>query len=229
MFGRRLTLLGMALMSALMLGVNCYYDLNGSGKVDPDLYLEEAIRDAVAKQPGADPATVTELRVINRGITDLSRLSSLTNLRFLELGGNNMIRDISPLASLANLTFLGIGHNLISDVSPLTSLTNLSSLNLGTNRISDISPLTSLTNLKSLNLAANRISDISPLASLTNLNSLDLQLNQISDISPLVENSGLGEGDEVWLGGNNLDLSEGSGDLEDIRQLQGRGVLIYYG
>jgi len=32
----------------------------------------------------------------------------------------------------------------------------------------------------------------------------------------------------LWLGKNNLDLSEGSEDLENIRQLQGRGVKVHY-
>jgi hypothetical protein len=43
-----------------------------------------------------------------------------------------------------------------------------------------------------------------------------------------VENSGLGVGDIVFLANNNLDLSEGSEDLENIKQLQGRGVEVHY-
>jgi hypothetical protein len=43
-----------------------------------------------------------------------------------------------------------------------------------------------------------------------------------------VANSGLGEGDTLRLAGNKLDLSEGSEDLENIRQLQGRGVVVHY-
>ncbi len=50
--------------------------------------------------------------------------------------------------------------------------------------------------------------------------------NQISDISPLLENSGLGEGDEVLLDNNNLDLREGSEDMENISQLEERGVVV---
>jgi len=53
-------------------------------------------------------------------------------------------------------------------------------------------------------------------------------MNPISDISSLVENSGLGEGDYVLLENNNLDLSEGSEALENIRQLEGRGVMVQY-
>ena len=62
-----------------------------------------------------------------------------------------------------------------------------------------------------------------------NLTGLRLGNNQISDISPLVENSGLEEGDEVvLLRNNNLNLSEGSEDLENIRQLEARGVSVSY-
>jgi type II secretory pathway component PulC len=43
-----------------------------------------------------------------------------------------------------------------------------------------------------------------------------------------VENSGLGEGDVVLLKVNNLDLSEGSEDLENIRILEERGVEVDY-
>lgn len=57
---------------------------------------------------------------------------------------------------------------------------------------------------------------------------LQIHNNQISDISPLVENSGLSEDDSITLAGNNLDLSEGSEDLENIRILEARGVRISY-
>jgi len=43
-----------------------------------------------------------------------------------------------------------------------------------------------------------------------------------------VENSGLGEGDRVLLEINNLDLSEGSEDLENIKILEERGVDVDY-
>ena len=66
------------------------------------------------------------------------------------------------------------------------------------------------------------------MASLTNLRTLYLWGNDISDLSPLVANGGLGEGDEIRLGDNSLDLSEGSEDMDNIRQLQARGVTVYF-
>ena len=123
---------------------------------------------------------------------------------------------------------LHLHENQISDISPLQNLTSLTWLRLWVNQITDISPLQNLTSLTELHLGNNQISDISPLENLTSLTRLELEKNQISDISPLVENSGLGEGDVVGLEKNNLDLSEGSEDLENIRQLEGRGVVVRY-
>ncbi len=91
----------------------------------------------------------------------------------------------------------------------MTGLTNLHRLWLGGgNQISDISPLSNLTNLQWLNLESNQITDIGPLSGLTNLRDLYLRHNQISDISPLVNNPGIGEGDEVDLRGNPLDIPQ---------------------
>ena len=79
-----------------------------------------------------------------------------------------------------------------------------------------------------LRLEENEISDITLIENLTSLNVLELDRNQISDISPLVENSGLGTGDTIGLSDNNLDLSEGSEDMENIKNLEGRGVEVNY-
>lgn len=51
------------------------------------------------------------------------------------------------------------------------------------------------------------------------------------DLTPLVRNSeggGLGSGDTVELGGNNLDLTPGSGNMADIQRLQEKGVTVRY-
>ena len=170
---------------------------------------------------------LTGLEFWENQISDISPLASLTNLTRLELHGNQ-ITDISPLTSLTYLTRLEFWENQISDISPLASLTNLSYLQIGRTSLNDISPLAPLTNLTTLHLLANQISDISPLASLTNLTTLHLLANQISDISPLVENVGLGQGDAVFFRTNNLDLSAGSEALQNIAQLEDRGVTVFY-
>lgn len=67
----------------------------------------------------------------------------------------NQISDITPLTSLTKLTYLDLCVNEISDVAPLKSLTNLYYLNLNDNKINDITPLESLTSLKILSLHGN--------------------------------------------------------------------------
>ena len=73
-----------------------------------------------------------------------------------------------------------------------------------------------------------QIIDISVLQNITSLVELLLSSNQVSDIAPLVANTGLGSGDEVWLANNNLDLTPGSDDMNDIQTLQSRGVMVHY-
>ena len=57
----------------------------------------------------------------------------------------------------------------------------------------------------------------------TGLRWLDLTSNQIEDISPLVENTGLDQGDRVFLGGNPLTSAS---FREDVQQLIDRGVAV---
>jgi hypothetical protein len=57
---------------------------------------------------------------------------------------------------------------------------------------------------------------------------LYLKNNKINDISPLVRNPGLGEGDEIHLEGNPLNLSPGSINMLYIQILQNRGVIVFY-
>ncbi len=176
----------------------------------PDENLEAAVRDALGK-PVGEEITVAEL-------------ATLTTL----VAESSDITDLSGLEYCTDLTGLGLQGNQINDITPLANLTSLNDLVLYGNQISDISHLSNLTNLTGLGLRDTQISNISPLVNLTNLTWLRLDENQISDISALVENSGLDSEDEVWLENNNLDLSEGSEDMENIKALEDRGVVVHY-
>ncbi|WP_448523986.1 leucine-rich repeat domain-containing protein [Pseudothermotoga sp.] len=197
-----------------------------------DLNLEKAVRSALkisSDQPitRADMARLTNLSVRNKSIQNLSGLECAINLKELRLN-NNQISDLCPLSTLTNLKWLYMDNNQISDILPLANLFNLHTLSLSNNRISDIQPLSNLTNMEWLDLSNNQIGDISPLASLTNLKWLILNNNQISDISALVNNAGLGKGEMVELRDNPLDLSPGSGDMQNIEALRNRGVIVRY-
>ena len=117
-------------------------------------------------------------------ISDVSALSSLTNLRILDLSFN-AISDVSPLSDMTHLLWLSLSSNTISDVSALSDLTSLKRLYLDKNTISDVSALSDLTRLEKLFLDNNTISDVSALSGLTSLTWLYLHNNMISDVSAL--------------------------------------------
>ena len=135
-------------------------------------------------------------------VSDLSALSGLTNLTWIELA-NNRISDISPIANMTHLTSLGLTNNRISDISPIAAMTHLAWLRLENNTISDISPIAAMTHLESLSLGGNSISDVSPLAGMTHLKSLSLWNNTFSDISVLSELTNL-----TWLELHNNNISD---------------------
>ena len=94
------------------------------------------------------------VNVFTNSITDLSPLSELTGLMYLQLHTNS-ITDISALAELTSLTSLDFQRNSITDISPLSGLTSLTSLVLWGNSITDINPLSGLTSLRDLYLREN--------------------------------------------------------------------------
>ena len=213
----------------------------------PDPNLRAAIETAFGKEE-SDPITPSEMAALTRlearnanisdltglefatnlihlyfpenSISDISPLAGLTNLIYLSLWDNSIL-DISAVKNLTNLTELSLGGNSVMDISPVAGLTQLTLLHLPSNSISDISAVADLTNLTRLNFWGNSMSNISAVAGLTELRDLHLGENNISDLSLLVANTGLGNGDKVYVRGNPL-------SYESIRThiptLQSRGV-----
>jgi hypothetical protein len=217
----------------------------------PDSNVRAAVKTALGKAKGdpitpSDMATLTRLEAQNTNISNLTGLEGATNLIELILD-NNSISDISPVAGLTKLTELILWDNNISDISAVVRLTNLKTLGLGGNLITDISAVTGLTNLTFLHLPGNRIADMSLVAGLTqlawlylggtnitdlsflsgltNLETLGLEYNSISDLSPLVANTGLGEGDTIYVQGNPLSYQS---IHTHIPALQSRGVTVEF-
>jgi hypothetical protein len=110
----------------------------------------------------------------------------------------------------------------------VNDLTNLTILQARFRSITDLDGIERCINLTTLNLNNNLISDISPLSSLTKLTEIRLSNNRIHDISPLVRNSGLGKSTTIWLENNNLDLTEDSENMQNIKTLQDRGVEVVF-
>ena len=173
--------------------------------------------------PLAGLTLLTWLRLQQNSISDISSLAGLTQLQDLAIYLNS-ISNLSPLAGLTQLKYLDLGDNLISDLSPLAELTNLEHLHVAGQPISDLSPLSGLMNLTRLGLWHTSISDLSPLAGLTHLEFLKLHNNSVSDLSSLVVNTGLGDGDTIWVFANPLSNISINTHIPTLRS---RGVTVH--
>lgn len=124
-----------------------------------DSALGAAVREAAdALGGGASVSTLTSLTARARGITDLTGIEQLRNLRQLDLADNH-ISDIAPLANLDSLTFLDLTANRVSDLKPLARLTQLEIVLLAGNLVADVSPLLALPQLSTVVLAANPLGE----------------------------------------------------------------------
>lgn len=85
-------------------------------------------------------------------IEDLAPLSSLKNLRALNISSLHKVSNLSPLAGMKDLTSLRLSGYSLADYSPLYGLTNLEDLFLPFCQLSDPAHLAKLTNLKKLTL-----------------------------------------------------------------------------
>jgi Leucine-rich repeat (LRR) protein len=142
---------------------------------------EEIIKKSIDSL-SIDSLSITELDLSDKQISDISYLSSftnLTNLTKLNLSRNKIV-DLSPLATLTNLTHLNLSDNDIADsLKFISHLKNLKTLRASYSGISDIFPLATLVNLTELHLYCNLIVDIEPLKHLRNLTRVDLGKNNI--------------------------------------------------
>ena len=169
----------------------------------PDPNLRAALSEALDGAPITRHALgqLRQLKVGEKGITDLTGLEHATNLTLLGIYGNPIagltkldtiymwitrVSDLTPLANLKNLRHLHAPYcGTIVDISPLANLTQLQTLDLVANKIVDVSPLSNLTRLVTLKLKRNHITDVSALSNLTRLDRLEIEHNAIVDHSPL--------------------------------------------
>ncbi len=120
------------------------------------------------------------------GVTDISCLAGLTNLKSFSSIGNAGVQDYSVVSNFAGLTYLNLSICELSDVSFVSELTSLESLYLVFNDIYDVVPLQGLTSLKVLALGSNKLQDISVVADMTELVQFTVQDNYIEDFSPVL-------------------------------------------
>ena len=92
--------------------------------------------------------------VRNQGVTDMHRISELSNLESLNLSLNK-ISKIEGLKNMTNLNYIDLSGNKITKIEGLENLTNLKNLYLNDNLIVDITPLSPNISLTVLNLTGN--------------------------------------------------------------------------
>lgn len=132
--------------------------------------LERLIREEVGKRNYAYPiykSDVLKIRHLDaedEGISDLTGMEALTNLKTLNLEDNYLNGEaLTPLQKLTNLQSLDLEGNYLEQITALKGLTTLTELNISDNAIEDFSPLKGLLRLETLYLSGNATNDYSPI------------------------------------------------------------------
>ncbi|MFH1500964.1 MAG: leucine-rich repeat domain-containing protein [archaeon] len=145
-----------------------------------EIYMDYSVSENKVKLTDGSVDKLAD-NIRDNGNSALDGIKDLDCLNTVVIEPISGLSDISALSSLTNLQQLTITYNDVSDLSPLSNLKSLTFLNLQGNDITDVSPLSGLTELTNLNLVSNSdLADISPLQGLNNLNYLYLQRTLIT-------------------------------------------------
>ena len=166
-----------------------------------------------------------ELYLRDKQFCDLTPLTVLTSLRVLELEwGSRCIKDISALSGLKQLEWLNLHGNDLQDLAPLANMPKLRALYLASNNLTSLSALGTLNALEKLHVQDNALAEQSFLQfpnltelwannlAISNLPAfvaglpltlqrLSLNNNRITDISALSGREALRE---IWVSQNRL-------------------------
>lgn len=153
--------------------------------------------DDLASMPYLEKLTIS-----NKTLDSLSCLSSLTNLKFLDLSGCRFpSEDLAILASLPSLTSLTLVDCGISTIASLANAQSLTYLDLNNNTIRNLEVLAPMTTLQELYLKHNAVTDLSALSSLGSLEKVDVSFNALTTLAPISSCIKL-----TWLSADNNQL-----------------------
>lgn len=192
--------------------------------INNEIYLEDKITSLGGLQYCQN---LTCLVIFGQSITDLSPISSLTKLKYIEFDENSSIEDISYLGNLVNLEYLSMRDNLISDISALGNLINLKELYLNWNPLTDISPFSNLTQIEVLHISNScfeqKINSLSPISNLITLRHLYATFEELDDISDL---SGLINLEMAYISFNKISDLSPLYNLNKLERIYAEGNLI---
>ena len=188
--------------------------------------------------PLAQLTNLSELNLARCELTNVAVLSTLTNLKHLDVGFNRL-RHVDPISQLYRLETLMLPSNQVEDISAVSAFADLTRLNVADNRIDDISPLAGLNRLQELDISYNDAvdfaavsglaqlqrlemkgigaEDLSPIKNLHDLTHLDASWNEVEDLSPL---RGLAALDTLLIGPASISDVSALSDLSDLQQLR---------
>ena len=114
---------------------------------------------------------------------------NLKELKKIWISGNMdknwVVSDISALSNLTNLEFLDISYTNVENLISIDKLINLRYLNISGTKVSDLYPLKKLFKLKTLHLRATVINDLSDLSHLQYLNEIIIWHTPVTSLLPL--------------------------------------------
>ena len=173
-----------------------------------------------------DLAEITELHLNNPGLSDITFLEKLTNLKKLTLFTGDLTKPASLpglIAIMEKLHLYKKPGNKFLDISILEKLPNLETLTLS-GRISDSKSIGRLKNLKELNIESLVLFDMEPLKDLQRLEILLLSYYPTLSLEPIGKLSNLQEL-TIYYG----NYGSGYGSLSGYGSGYGYGSLSGYG
>ena len=132
----------------------------------------------------SDYLAVTNLVIVNKGISDVGLLSECQNLQYLNLA-NNQVEDVSPLSNLRELVVLDLQGNPVSKLFKTKKLENLEVFRASNLRGLDGKSLQDLGKLKELWIPGSSLEDDSFLKSLPHLEVLNLSASKINNFDAI--------------------------------------------
>lgn len=175
--------------------------------------IYESDIDKIVEMPGG-----TSLKLANMELKDLTGIEAFAGkgVTWIFLDWNELT-DLSPLSSLTELTKISFSGNQVTDLLPLASLKNLNNITAINNNIATLEPLANLSNIQYICLDGNKLSSIQEISNWVNLRDMSFANNVIEQIPNLELLQSL---ETVNLSGNKIKSLVGLPNIESLTKLE---------
>ena len=175
--------------------------------------IYESDIDKIVEMPGG-----TSLKLANKGIKNLYGIEAFAGkgITWIFLDWNELT-DLTPLSSLTELTKISFSGNTVTDLTPLASLENLRNLTAINNNIETLEPIANLSNIEYICLDGNKLTSIQEISNWTNLEEISFSNKLIEQIPNLEQLQGL---EKINLNGNKIQSLSQISNLEALTNLE---------